>query len=202
MAPGSFLEPLHYTLERCHPACQGPAVIGTVPVFLDTAYWAPACAVEAVFFASSRRLASYSCLLTRCLSRHTSHLIWPGMALLEQLRHWPFSFLSCRTCLAFSLAVSFRFCSCALACSYTRRASSCSSGVLLGFGAFWSFGFLGCGFLALLGLDLGFGLVSSKVCWKVILLEHGWGPGVRALTRTFPSSQPGFNPLFIFLTQT
>ena len=96
----------------------------------------------------------------------------------EQFRHWPFSFLCCRAFFPCSRAASFRSAVWFLACSYKRRASRCSSGVLLGFGSFRGFSFLGPGFLtflALLGFWLGSGPVSSKRCWKVLSSVRGWG---------------------------
>ena len=106
-------------------------------------------------------------LLLLCLSRQLSHLVCPGMGSLEQLWHWPASFLSCRTFFARSRRSSFRSDCWFLACSYTRRASRCSSGVLLGVGAFRGFSFL--------GFFLGPGLVISKRCWKVLSSVRGWG---------------------------
>ena len=64
----------------CAVACKGLLSVGRCLFFLDTAYWSPVAAVEPAFLASSRRFASHFCLLTLCLSRHTSHLVWPGMA--------------------------------------------------------------------------------------------------------------------------
>ena len=121
---------------------------------------------------------SWLYLLLLCLSRQISHLVWPGMAGLGQVLHRPASFFSCRTFFAWTLAASFRSAVWFLACSYKRRASRCSSGVLLGFGSFRGFSFLGPGFLtflAFLGFWLGSGLVSSKRCWKVLSSVRGWG---------------------------
>ena len=123
---------------------------------------------------------SWFYLLLLCLSRQFSHLVWPGMAGLGQVLHRPASFFSCRTFFAWTLAASFRSAVWFLACSYKRRASRCSSGVLLGFGSFRGFSFLGPSFLtflAFLGFWLGSGLVSSKRCWKVLSSVRGWGHG-------------------------
>ena len=117
-------------------------------------------------------------LFLLCLSRQLSHLVCLGIALLAQLRHRPASFFSCRTFFAWILAASFRSAVWFLVCSYKRRASRCSSGVLLGFGFFRGFSFLGPGFLtflSFLGFWLGAGLVSSKRCWKVLSSIRGWG---------------------------
>ena len=125
--------------------------------------------------------SSWLYLLLLCLSRQLSHLVCPGIAALEQFRHWPFSFLCCRAFFPCSRAASFRSAVWFLACSYKRRASRCSSGGLLGFGSFRGFSFLGLGFLTLLaflGFWLGAGLVSSKRCWKVLSFVRGWGPGL------------------------
>ena len=134
--------------------------------------------MEPVLLACSRRLVSDTLLPALCLSRQSSHLVWPGMAGLGQVLHRPASFFSCRTFFACSRAASFRSAVWFLACSYKRRASRCSSGVLLGFGSFRGFSFLGLGFLtflAFLGFWLGSGLVSSKRCWKVLPSVRGWG---------------------------
>ena len=138
---------------------------------------------------------SWLYLLLLCLSRQISHLVWPGMAGLGQVLHRPASFFSCRTFFAWTLAASFRSAVWFLACSYKRRASRCSSGVLLGFGSFRGFSFLGLGFLtflALLGFWLGSGLVSSKRCWKVLSSVRGWG-ATTASKRITPNSK-GLSP--------
>ena len=130
------------------------------------------------FLAYSLLLTSWCYLLLLCLSRQLSHLVCPGIAALEQFRHWPFSFLCCRAFFPCSRAASFRSDRWFLAWSYKRRASRFSSGVLLGFGSFRGFSFLGSGFLtflAFLGFWLGAGLFSSKRCWKVLSSFRGWG---------------------------
>ena len=91
------------------------------------------------------------------------------------IRHWPVSFLSCRAFFACSLAASFRSDCWFLAYSYTRRDARCSSGALLGLGAFLGFSFLGLGFLTILGFFLGSGLDMSKRSWKVLSSVRGWG---------------------------
>ena len=122
----------------------------------------------------------------------------PGLARnggVGQVLHRPASFFSCRTFFAWTLAASFRSAVWFLACSYKRRASRCSSGVLLGFGSFRGFSFLGLGFLtflALLGFWLGSGLVSSKRCWKVLSSVRGWG-ATTASKRITPNSK-GLSP--------
>ena len=120
-------------------------------------------------------LTSWLYLLLLCLSRQLSHLVCPGIALLAQLRHWPFAFLSCRTFFPWTLAASFRSAVWFLACSYKRRASRCSSGVLLGLGAFLDFSFLRFGFLTFLSFFLGSALANSKKWWKVLSSVRGWG---------------------------
>ena len=131
--------------------------VGRCLVFLDVAYWPPVGAVEAVFFASSRHLAPYCCQFALCLLRQFSHLIWPGMAGLRQLRHWPAAFLSRRTFCAWRRAASFCSGFCFLIRSYARRASRCSSVVLVGTLGLRTLGFPGLGFPDLLGFFIGFG---------------------------------------------
>ena len=140
-------------------------------------------------------LRSWCYLLLLCLSRQLSHLVWPGMAGLGQVLHRPASFFSCRTFFACSRAASFRSAVWFLACSYKRRASRCSSGVLLGVGGFRGFSFLGSGFLTLLGFLgfwLGAGLVSSKRCWKVLSSARGWGATTDITAMTV--NQAGLSP--------
>ena len=124
--------------------------------------------------------SSWLYLLLLCLSRQFSHLVWPGIAALEQFRHWPFSFLCCRAFFPCSRAASFRSDRWFLACSYMRRASRRSSGVLLGVGAFRCFSFLGFGFLTFSSFFFGSALANSKKCWKVLSSVRGWGADFRS----------------------
>ncbi len=62
----------------------------------------------------SSPLAAVLCLASprlwdsRCFSAQVGQRVWPGMAGLEQLRHWPSRFASWQRCWAWSLPASFR----------------------------------------------------------------------------------------------
>ena len=78
-------------------------------------------------------------LFSRCLSLQVGQRVWPGMAGLEQLRHWPRSLAFCRFSWAKRRRYSMRSGVWLLARSYSRRVgatfcleASVSSGVLLG----------------------------------------------------------------------
>ena len=149
--------------------------------------------------ALARRLASSFRRRCRCFSAQVSHLVWPGIAGLEQSVHLPVS-LAIRICFLRSCRLySFRSGVWLLARSYSLR----SSGVCLAFAALAFLtvvalvDFVNSGAGLVLGgfperrrsmvfrrmgadaaaLSAGVGLDwdlrrSGKVCWKVILLEY------------------------------
>ena len=112
-----------------------------------------------VFFLTARRY-----LFLLCLWRQTSHLVWPGMAGLGQVLHRPAAFLSRRAFCAWRRRNSFRSAVWFLALSCCRCALIRSSAVLVGTLGWRTLGFLGFGFLTLLGFFVGSGLVISKRC--------------------------------------
>ena len=151
------------------------------------------------WLALARRLASSFRRRCRCFSAQVSHLVWPGIAGLEQSLHLPVS-LANRICSLRSCRLySFRSGVWLLARSYSLR----SSGVCLAFAALalltvvGLLDFVKSGAGLVLGgfperrrsvvfrrmaadaaaLSAGVGLDwdrrrSGKVCWKVILLEY------------------------------